>query len=31
MGDMSSKMQMPTPETALPHRKDAMKVSGKQC
>ncbi|XP_048106670.1 mitochondrial peptide methionine sulfoxide reductase isoform X3 [Alosa alosa] len=29
MGDMSSKTQMPTPETALPGRKDAIKVSAK--
>ncbi|XP_041952145.1 mitochondrial peptide methionine sulfoxide reductase isoform X1 [Alosa sapidissima] len=29
MGDMSSKTQMPTPETALPDRKDAIKVSAK--
>ncbi|XP_062406595.1 mitochondrial peptide methionine sulfoxide reductase isoform X1 [Sardina pilchardus] len=29
MGDMSSKTQMPTPETALPGRKDVMKVSAK--
>jgi len=29
MGDMSSKTQMPTPETALPGRQDSMKVSAK--
>lgn len=29
MGDMSSKIQMPTPETALPGRTNVMKVSAK--
>lgn len=29
MGDMASKAQMPTPETALPGRADSIKVSGK--
>ncbi|XP_036405305.1 mitochondrial peptide methionine sulfoxide reductase isoform X1 [Megalops cyprinoides] len=29
MGDMSSKMQLPTPETALPGRKESLKVSAK--
>nr|XP_020473866.1 mitochondrial peptide methionine sulfoxide reductase isoform X1 [Monopterus albus] len=29
MGDMASKVQMPTPETALPGRTDSIKVSAK--
>ncbi|KAJ8377764.1 hypothetical protein AAFF_G00253800 [Aldrovandia affinis] len=29
MGDMSSKIQLPTPETALPGRKESIKVSAK--
>lgn len=29
MGEMASKAQMPTPETALPGRTDGLKVSGK--
>ena len=29
MGDMSSKQQLPSPETALPGRADSMKVAGK--
>jgi len=28
MGDMSSKVRMPTPEEALPGREQSMKVSG---
>lgn len=28
MGDMASKAQMPTPDTALPGRTDSIKVSG---
>uniref|UniRef100_A0A3P8NEB0 Mitochondrial peptide methionine sulfoxide reductase n=1 Tax=Astatotilapia calliptera TaxID=8154 RepID=A0A3P8NEB0_ASTCA len=31
MGDMASKAQMPTPETALPGRTESMKVSGMGC
>uniref|UniRef100_A0A673XB57 Mitochondrial peptide methionine sulfoxide reductase n=1 Tax=Salmo trutta TaxID=8032 RepID=A0A673XB57_SALTR len=30
-GDMSSKTQMPTPETALPGRSESLKVSGMGC
>ncbi|XP_056125122.1 mitochondrial peptide methionine sulfoxide reductase isoform X2 [Rhinichthys klamathensis goyatoka] len=31
MGDMSSKVRMPTPEEALPGREQSMKVSGMGC
>ena len=30
MGDMSSKTQLPTPETALPGRSESLKVSGRK-